>query len=300
MLFRSYDSHEDKISLWDKFFEMKKQKKNITRKIDEFTKELYKKESKDFKEKNRLKYRIKELEKSRYSIVQQMKKLLERNQLKRFQPYYYRALYDNETLKIKKIIKSSEDNEYGFLMNSARLNFKQNHYLIFKKDTTKGEMEITKELMSQYKTSVKCKQKEPFEDFNLDEESDFKENEEKPVFYLTDKEGNITSFGFTPYLKIAYKKSVLDGIKTKKDIEKVGEESIDYVKSIFGFDNMKINDKSVAYKGKLSFTNAGCKRISKSTQKHILKHLMNPKISSFQLYLKQDEIGRASCRERVS
>ena len=51
---------------------------------------------------------------------------------------------------------------------------------------------------------------------------------------------------------------------------------------------MKINDKSVAYKGKLSFTNAGCKRISKSTQKHILKHLMNPKISSFQLYLKQD------------
>lgn len=44
-------------------------------------------------------------------------------------------------------------------MNSSRLNCKQNHYLIFEKDTEKLAKEISKELIAQYKTSVQYRQK---------------------------------------------------------------------------------------------------------------------------------------------
>lgn len=286
-MYKRYDS-EDKSLLWNKFSEMKKEKKSINKEINKLKIQLQEKYNKSDDEIKELKKEIKTLESKKIYIKKDMERLLKNNEVRTFKPYYYRALYDNDTLKIKKVMKSVQDKEYGFLMNSARLNSKQNHYLIFKKDITKNKIEITKELISQYKTSVKCKQSKPVEKFELDEEKDFYENKEKPIFYLSDEEGNITSFGFTPYLKISYKKGVQDGIKTKQEnIKETNKGRIDYVKGIFGFENVKINNNLVSYKGRVSFTNARCK-VCSNIQKPILKHLMNPKISSFQLYLKQD------------
>lgn len=269
--------------LWDVFLKLKNQKKNISKKIEEKKKELSKNE-------------IKLLESKKDRIDERAKNLLKNNKLK-FTPYYYRVSYnlkDNNEVEIKKVVKSTKNEEYGFLMNSSNLNNKQNHYLIFKKDTDKGEKAISDKLINQYKTSVKCKQEEEVESFKIDSENQFINNKEKPIFYIIDDEGNIKSFGFTPYLKVPYKKTVREGIKTKiKNEEAIEEGKIDYAKSIFGFANLKYNDEenketSASYKGRVSFTNAKpIEKDYKQIKEPVLKHLMNPRISSFQLYLKQ-------------
>ncbi|SFA71756.1 TIGR03986 family type III CRISPR-associated RAMP protein [Clostridium frigidicarnis] len=270
----------DKLSkkpLWDLFFSIKQEKKSISKKLKETKKTLSKNE-------------IEGLEKELNIINNKLDDLLKNNKLRVFTPYYYSVLYDfndNNSVEIKKVVESINDNEYGFLMNSANLNKKQNHYLIFKKDTDKGNMSISEELINQYKTSVKYKQGKEIENFKIDVENSFTNHKDKPVFYILDEEESIISFGFTPYLKIPYKKSVRDGIKTKIENEKV-----DYTNSIFGFSNFKYkkesNEKTISYKGRVSFTNAKPIKACKQIKEPILKYLMNPKISSFQLYLKQD------------
>ncbi|AJD25626.1 TIGR03986 family CRISPR-associated RAMP protein [Clostridium botulinum] len=277
--------------LWGLFRNKKNEKKGINKNIKEKRKEL------STKYDYNLKQQIKELENEIKNIDAELRTLLRNNERKGFKPYYYEASYffkDNNEIVIKKVSKSLKDKKHGILMNSSRLNCKQNHYLIFEKDTEKGERSITKELINQYSTSVQYRQKkEVVENFEISNEDKFGNGKEKPIFYITDKKENIIAFGFTPYLKIPYKKSVQDGIKIKEYNAKESEKGkIDYAKGIFGFTNFKLKEKknSISYKGRLSFTNA--KPVSneiKQVEKPILKHLMNPKISSFQLYLKQGE-----------
>ncbi|GAA0741503.1 TIGR03986 family type III CRISPR-associated RAMP protein [Clostridium oceanicum] len=271
--------------LWNLF----KDKKNEKKKINKIVKDNEEQLSEE--EKQKLEAKINNLQKN-------IENLLINNERKGFKPYYYEASYflkDNNEIIIKKILKSLKDEKHGILMNSSRLNCKQNHYLIFEKDTEKGERVITKELINQYKTSVKLKQKAEVENFKINNEGKFENGKEKPIFYITDKnnEEKIIAFGFTPYLKIPYEKSVEDGIKTKEYNSNESQKGkIDYAKGIFGFTNFKLkeNKDSISYKGRVSFTNAKpVEENFKQVGKHILKHLMNPKISSFQLYLKQEE-----------
>ncbi|HDK7174403.1 TPA: TIGR03986 family CRISPR-associated RAMP protein [Clostridium botulinum] len=275
--------------LWELFRNKKNEKKEINRIIKEKEKEL------SIKYDYELKQQIKKLENQIKNIDGELKNLLRNNERKGFKPYYYKASYhlkDNNEIKITKVSESVKDESYGILMNSSRLNYKQNHYLIFEKDTEKGERVITKQLIAEYKTSVKLKQKAEVENFKINNEGKFENGEEKPIFYITDKDENIIAFGFTPYLKIPYEKSVHDGIKVKEYNAKESEKGkIDYAKGIFGFTNFKLKEKkdSISYKGRVSFTNA--KPVGEDfeqVEKPILKHLMNPKISSFQLYLKQE------------
>jgi len=281
----NFNNKNDRKRLWEIFFDKKKRKKQINKKIKDNEKQLSKEEKQ-------------ELEQKINNLQNDIENLLKNNERKGFKPYYYKASYylkDSNEIIIKKVSKLIKDENHGILMNSSRLNYKQNHYLIFEKDTEKGERVITKQLIAEYKTSVKLKQKAEVENFKINNEGKFENGKEKPIFYITDKnnEEKIIAFGFTPYLKIPYKKSVLDGIKTKKyNVEQTKKGKIDYAKGIFGFTNFKLKEKknSISYKGRLSFTNA--KPVSneiKQVEKPILKHLMNPKISSFQLYLKQEE-----------
>lgn len=280
----NFNNKNSRERLWEIFFNKKNQKKEINKKIKDNEKQLSKEEKQ-------------ELEKEINNLQKDIEKLLKNNERKGFNPYYYKASYylkDNNEIIIKKVSKSIKDKSYGILMNSSRLNYKQNHYLIFQKDTERVEKEITKELINQYKTSVQYRQKEAeVENFKISNEGKFENGKEKPVFYITNNDENIIAFGFTPYLKIPYKKSVHDGVKTK---EYNGTESqkgkIDYAKSIFGFTNFNLKEKddSISYKGRVSFTNAKpVNKGFKQVEKPILKHLMGPKISSFQLYLKQEE-----------
>ncbi|HCL4546854.1 TIGR03986 family CRISPR-associated RAMP protein [Clostridium botulinum] len=268
--------------LWNLFQNKKNEKKEINKKIKD-----------DYKLENQIK-----------NIDGELKNLLRNNERKGFKPYYYKASYylkDSNEIKINKVSKSIKDESYGILMNSSRLNYKQNHYLIFEKDEEKLKKEITKELITQYKTSIQHRQKEAeVENFEINNNYEFEDEKEKPIFYITDKnnEEKIIAFGFTPYLKIPYKKFVLDGIKTKKyNVEETKKGKIDYAKAIFGFTNFNYKDSkqdnnleiTKSYKGRVSFTNAKpVQECYKQVEKPVYKHLMNPKISSFQLYLKQE------------
>ncbi|WP_283592006.1 TIGR03986 family CRISPR-associated RAMP protein [Clostridium butanoliproducens] len=283
--------------LWELFRNKKNEKKEINKIIKEKEKEL------SIKYHYKLKQQIKKLENQIKNIDGELKNLLINNERKGFKPYYYKASYhlkDNNEIKITKVSESVKDESYGILMNSSRLNYKQNHYLIFEKDTEKLEKEVRKELITQYKTSIQHRQKEAeVENFEINNNYEFEDEKEKPIFYITDKndEEKIIAFGFTPYLKIPYKKSVLDGIKTKKyNVEETKKGKIDYAKAIFGFTNFNYKDSkqdnnleiTKSYKGRVSFTNAKPVQVCyKQVEKPVYKHLMNPKISSFQLYLKQ-------------
>ncbi|MFD3157038.1 TIGR03986 family CRISPR-associated RAMP protein [Haloimpatiens sp. FM7330] len=278
--FRDKHSREE---LWYLIKDKKNKKKEINRKIKNKEKELSK------NEKNKFKYMVNDLQ-------NEIEALLKHNERKGFKPYYYKALYclkENNSPLIKKVVKSINDDDYGILMNSSRLNHKQNHYLIFKKDNDKKEKIVSQDLINQYKTSVKYRQAIEVENFEINKDNDFVKGKEKPIFYITDKEDNIISFGFTPYLKVTYKKSVKDGIKTNKEnCEEMNKGNIDYAKSIFGFTNLSYSEgtenKTKSYKGRVSFTNVKSAGNCNQIKKPILKHLMNPKISSFQLYLKQN------------
>ncbi|NFE17646.1 TIGR03986 family CRISPR-associated RAMP protein [Clostridium botulinum] len=278
-------------SLWKLIGNNKNEKKEINKRIKEKGKKLSKEEKQ-------------ELEKEIDNLKSDIKRLLKNNERKAFKPYYYKALYhlkDNNEIKITRVSESIKDENCGILMNSSRLNCKQNHYLIFEKDTEKLAKEISKELIAQYKTSVQYRQKKAeVENFEISNNDKFQNEKEKPILYITDKndEEKIIAFGFTPYLKIPYKKSVLDGIKTKKyNVEETKKGKIDYAKAIFGFTNFNYKDSkqdnnleiTKSYKGRVSFTNAKpVQECYKQVEKPVYKHLMNPKISSFQLYLKQE------------
>ncbi|NFS04092.1 TIGR03986 family CRISPR-associated RAMP protein [Clostridium botulinum] len=290
LMYEFIDKRSNK-SLWKLIGNNKNEKKEINKRIKEKGKKLSKEEKQ-------------ELEKEIDNLKSDIKRLLKNNERKAFKQYYYKALYhlkDNNENKITRVSESIKDENCGILMNSSRLNCKQNHYLIFEKDTEKLAKEISKELIAQYKTSVQYRQKKAeVENFEISNNDKFQNEKEKPILYITDKndEEKIIAFGFTPYLKIPYKKSVLDGIKTKKyNVEETKKGKIDYAKAIFGFTNFNYKDSkqdnnleiTKSYKGRVSFTNAKpVQECYKQVEKPVYKHLMNPKISSFQLYLKQE------------
>lgn len=257
--------------LWEKFYDFKNKIGDLNKKINELTMDD------DIKAK---------LKKQKEDIKKEMEKLLSKNKRK-FRPYYCRILYDKKSKIITKIVKDTDNDEYGILINSSNLKNKQNHYIIYEKDNSSIGIVVAKKIIDQFNTSVKYIQEEVSEKFCLPEE-----NEIKPVFYIANKNNEVINLGFTPYLKIPYEKSVCDGIDTEKNYENI---FLDYVQSIFGLTDFKYKydkrNKSMSYKGRVSFTNA---RLIESEnikfENNVKKSLMSPKISSFQLYLNQDKI----------
>lgn len=112
-----------------------------------------------------------------------------------------------------------------------------------------------------------------------------KDGETKPVFFID--QFNEFYFGFTPYLRIMYTKSILDGLP-----KNYHSEGISYTDSMFGFINKldsKENDSKQSYKSRLSFEDAkvvGDAVIDSESSIDIL--LAEPKPTSFNLYLEQD------------
>lgn len=268
--------------LWNKISELKFEKKKLRKEL---------KEKIGGKEKKELTEEEKSLEEAIQvkinGISENIKKLLKYTEDKKYSPYYVSVDYEinseSNELSIKTINKFSCNEKYGILMNSSKVNGsnKQNHYIIYKPDKSKRELSISKSLKAGFDTNVRYSLKHIPIQLKLPNPG-----EAIPVFYVIDKESKeVESFGFTPYLKIAYKSSVLDGVKVKEEFK---GKCVDYVQGIFGFTNFKSEKGEISYKGRVKFTNA--KLIShKENIDEIFKALMNPKINSFQLYLKQDK-----------
>lgn len=258
------------LQLWNKVNELKDEKKPINKKITEFEKRINELSSEE-------KVELEELKKLRDKKQGEIRTILTWNKNTEFKAYFTQVAYDNN-YRIKDMKRRYDSDLCGILMNSYNLDAKQNHYLIFEKDNDSRSLIIGNDIVNRFNTSVKLKQKENAYDFRLPSG-----RQEKPIFYVLDDDNNVASFGFTPYLKIPYKKSVCEGIKTKKGEER---SKIDYVQGLFGFTNLGFEKNSISYKGRLRFSNAKLTN-NIGFSEEINKSLMGPKISSFQLYLNQ-------------
>lgn len=262
--------------LWKEVGKLKFDKKRLKKEFKEKMKYGNKKQLNEErkKEENTIKYKIRELFKC--------------NEKRQYEPYFVSLAYeiDNQynELKINSISKFEYDENCGILMNSSKVNGsnKQNHYIIYKPDESKRKLFIDNGLKVSFHTSIKY-MKNISDKFNLPDNDKY-----VPVFYVLDKKNEkVQSFGFTPYLKVTYQGSVLDGITMKEEYK---GKCVDYVQSIFGFTNFESTQDEISYtyKGRVRFTNAKIIN-NKGNMDEIFKTLMNPKINSFQLYLKQDK-----------
>lgn len=202
---------------------------------------------------------------------------------KNYKPYLKEISYNDAKGLISNILGIEDDNNNGFyLMNSNKMNKKFRHYLISADvDNSQSEIFIGTDLIEEYKARLDSIS-------NRDHKSKYyqlpKEDEKKPVFYILDKNtGELSAFGFTPYLKIPYKNSIKKGIKY--DLENF----IDYPSAMFGFSFMNEDKNFYSYKGRVKFENAILEGQPVFENRTIYKSLLNPKPTSFQLYLKQED-----------
>ena len=177
----------------------------------------------------------------------------------------------------------------GYLLSGGFIDGKMSHYVVPAPDPNLGRILISEEDIESYKDDLIMTKKmnkstetilPGYEFFDLP-----KRGEVKPVFFINT---NRLHFGFTPYLRMFYSKTILDGIApTYKDAQ-----GISYTDGIFGFINRKFKKGkdlvNYNYKSRVSFEDAvveGEGIVDKDST--ILMLLAEPKPTSYNLYLKQ-------------
>jgi CRISPR-associated protein (TIGR03986 family) len=201
-----------------------------------------------------------------------------------FAPYSIKVWYEiNDRGIVTNISKNFKQNwNEGYLMNSTNLGNKQRHYLIYGADTT-SSLPISRTVVAQYKVNVKARTNHEKNLFSLDKlDKDEENGGVKSIFYkLSKNKGDhyVEAIAFTPYMKLPYKKGIGEAVAS------IHSEKIDYVQAIFGMTD------PTPYKGRVVFDNL--KITSKDSEKaslfkdQVRLPLVNPKPTSFQLYLKQ-------------
>jgi CRISPR-associated protein (TIGR03986 family) len=231
-------------------------------------------------------------------------RILKDYQNNHYKPYFAYVDYSidskNHLLDIK--IKDNDEKNCGMLMNSSSMGSKQNHYLVFKESSE--HIEVSNDVIDSFSMNVLYQQKNkdnymPF-DYNINSDIDLRNlpnNVKVPVFYKLSEYNNnnkfVSAIGFTPYMKLPFKYSILDGI----DIYNHDYKKIDYANAIYGFTNKEFSyNNKKSYKGRVYFENARLENESKDkcTKKNYNKILSNPKITAFQMYINQenDDINR--------
>lgn len=205
--------------------------------------------------------------------------------LKAFKPYSKKVYYKlDEKGNVVDISTHSQGNwKEGYLTNSSNLGNKQVHYLFFEADKT-SEIPVSRDVVAQFKVNVEYRNSHEKRLFDVEESAgktirnmgNIDENL-KPIFYQVkgDSGNEVKVIGFTPYLKIPYRYSIC------ARHSQIAESKIDYVQGLFGMTEPK------AYKSRLIFDNLDLESPDVKTLDDIRLPLMNPKPTSFQLYIKQ-------------
>lgn len=201
----------------------------------------------------------------------------------KYKPYRNNISFDldNKNNRVKSIGKRDEYKYNGILFNSGKYGvkkpggvYKKAHYVIREIGDSYEEIKLSVDDIRIYnKYYIKDKKDNLIED---KEEYNYyalpnKKGDKRPCFY-TEYNGRIY-FGFTPYLRLFYDKSIHEGIHInhKKNI-------IDYKKAIFGFTN---GDEG--YKSRISVEDAIAVGNIK-TKEHVMV-LGEPKATCVNLYL---------------
>lgn len=215
----------------------------------------------------------------------------------RYRPYIVEVSFNLDS-KNAKIIKIGVKGKYiktGFLLSGGFIDGKLAHYLVPDPLPSMGKIPIKEEDIKDYKDDLvltkKMTKSETIihgnEFFNLPSKGEI-----KPIFFIhTDR----LHFGFTPNLRMFYSKTVLDGVpSTYKDVK-----GISYTDAIFGFTNMKYKNNNGfinhSYKSRVSFEDAVAQDDATVDNDSTMKMILaEPKATSYNLYLKQDDVDKNS------
>lgn len=160
----------------------------------------------------------------------------------------------------------------GWLLSSGPMNEKKVIYVIPEMDEEGERIPIPSKDIDSYRRDYEGKKNQ----VETIDKSFFRlpqEGETKPVFYI--RLNGRLYFGFTPRLRLFYKKSIMEGLSS--DQKKGG---VDYAKSLFGY-----SDDKDSYKSRLSFMDAELKKDQRTTPPVSLI-LGGPKPTSYLDYLK--------------
>ncbi|NGU53290.1 TIGR03986 family CRISPR-associated RAMP protein [Clostridium perfringens] len=214
----------------------------------------------------------------------------------KYKPYCIRISF-NTSREQEKITHIGEPGKYhyeGYLMSSEYIAGKVAHYIIPMYSEEEAEILFNKEngklkyieyykddcLRTKKKHNPSCKSKGDKEYFLLPEK--YKKENGKPLFYGSFD--GMYCFGFSPYVRIPYLYSILDGVSN----EYKNEKGISFLESIFGFANKDLEEgNNKSFKGRVSFQDVPLVKEGKESNTCSIV-AGNPSASAYNLYLKQD------------
>lgn len=215
---------------------------------------------------------------------------------KGYKPYYTEISFEFDKTKGKavKVGKKGKYKYSGYILSGGFILGKRSHYIIPEVDKVSDKIMIKQDEIEAYIDDlIMTKKAERSESgIIMVKGKEFfglpNDNERKPVFYIN--HSDVLHFGFTPYLRMIYSKSVLDGVPGGyKNVD-----GISYAEALFGFTNKKYRqgDKTEKfhYKSRLSFEEAVVIGEPKTDDDSAIKIILSsPKPTSYNLYLAQEQ-----------
>lgn len=201
-------------------------------------------------------------------------------------PFSVEISYNTEKKRIVALGAPGKYSLKGYLVGSGPMNKKKALYVVpqINRDiclnvseesvvSFRRDYEMKKKLLGATVKNISDKDKENFKEyFNLPSEGTV-----KPVFYI--ENNGTTYFGFTPYLRLFYKYSIVDGLPDEhKPTVKNEQPRWDYAKSMFGF-----SKGNVSFKSRVYFTDAEYEGGQKTIERKLV--LGEPKPSSYFDYI---------------
>jgi len=174
-------------------------------------------------------------------------------------------------------------NEKVVLYNSNYMNGKRKHYII-PQESEESIFIVEDRIIYEYKKELENKKFIMRKNMEKEEKQirEFYDIEDRgKIFFYKEIDNKIVAIGRTPYLRLAYDRSVEEILA--ENIKGIKNEEIDYIEGIFGF-----TDKgNLSYKGRVNFSDLKTKDKRENIKTSLI--LSSPKATSFPLYLKQDE-----------
>lgn len=225
----------------------------------------------------------------------ELNKILEdHSREKSYTPYQTEISFDlNEVGNVIKIGKVGECSNRGYILSGGFILGKRSHYVVPEEDSKLAEEKRLEDYIRAYKNDMLITKKARVENgkFIVNDKFDFyalpKKNEKKPVFYI---KINGLHFGFTPFLRLSYNNTVLDGVPNRYK----NTYGISYTDGIFGFTNKLYEEDgdihSFSYKSRVSFEDVVVIGEGVEDKESIIDIILaEPKPTSYNLYLEQDK-----------
>lgn len=236
-----------------------------------------------------------EKKKARKKILNILSKYSREN--KGYKPYQIRISFDlNEKGKVSRVGNVGNCKYEGYMLSGGFILGKRSHYIIPAEDDNQYRIELTEDDIMSYEDDMVATKKADVKEGKVVPKKEFenyalpKEDEVKPIFYINT---NRLHFGFTPYLRLSYTKSVLDGVPEGYR----NNTGISYADGIFGFLNRMYgngrNIRNYSYKSRVSFSDAlvhGEALVDDESSIDII--LAQPKPNSYNLYLIQRDVDK--------